>query len=131
MHEMAVTQSILDIALQHAERNGARRVTALNLVIGQLSSIVDDSVQFYWDIISKNTLCEGAILHFERIPAQMTCQECGHSYSLSHGLEACPHCGSFHIRVIAGDEFRLESIEIEEAAVDQTAAASPPLAAKN
>lgn len=111
---MAVTQSILDIALDHAGRCGAARVTALNLVIGQLSSIVDDSVQFYWDIISKDTLCEGAELHFERIPAQMNCLDCAHTYSLSSGLEACPSCGSFHIRVVAGDEFRLESIEVEE-----------------
>ena len=114
MHEMAVTQSILDIALNHAARHDAARVTSLNLVIGQLSSIVDDSVQFYWNIISKDTLCEGAILNFERIPAQMNCQECGHIYSLSQGLEACPHCGSFHVRVITGDEFRLESIEISQ-----------------
>jgi len=131
MHEMAVTQSILDIALDHAARYNAARVTSLNLVIGQLSSIVDDSVQFYWDIISKDTLCEGAVLHFERIPAQMTCQECGQSYSLSHGLEACPHCGSFRIRLIAGDEFRLDSIEIEEAAGNQPADVSRPLAADN
>ena len=119
MHEMAVTQSILDIALQHAERNGAGRVTALNLVIGQLSSIVDDSVQFYWDIISKDTLCEGAALNFERIPAQMKCLDCGFTYTLSRGLEACPECDGFRVRVVAGDEFRLESIEVEEAASRQ------------
>ena len=114
MHEMAVTQSILDIAVEHAERSGAGRVTALNLVIGQLSSIVDDSVQFYWDIISKDTLCEGAVLNFERVPAQMVCVDCGHSYTLSRGLEACPECGSFRVRIAAGDEFRLESFEVEE-----------------
>ena len=122
MHEMAVTQSILDIAVQHAERNGAARVTALNLVIGQLSSIVDDSVQFYWDIISKDTLCAGATLNFERIPAQMNCLDCGHTYTLSRGLEACPACDGFRVRLVAGDEFRLESIEVEEAAGGQPAA---------
>jgi hydrogenase nickel incorporation protein HypA/HybF len=114
MHEMAITQSILDIAVEYAERGGAAHVTALNLVIGQLSSIVDDSVQFYWDIISKGTLCEGAVLNFERIPAQMVCVDCGHTYTLSRGLEACPECGSFRVRVAGGDEFRLESIEVEE-----------------
>lgn len=120
MHELAVTQSILDIALDHAERSGAARVTALNLVIGQLSSIVDDSVQFYWDIISQNTLCEGATLNFERIAAQMSCLDCGQTYTLTRGLEACPRCESLRVRVVAGDEFRLESMEIEEAVQEST-----------
>ena len=115
MHEMAVSQSILEITLDYAERCGAARVTALNLVIGQLSSIVDDSIQFYWDILSKDTLCAGATLNFERIPAEMACLDCEHRYALSRGLEACPNCGGFHVRVAAGDEFRLESIEVEEA----------------
>jgi hydrogenase nickel incorporation protein HypA/HybF len=114
MHEMAVTQSILDIALDHAARNGAARVTSLNLLIGQLSSIVDDSVQFYWDILSRDTLCEGAVLFFQRLPARLACLDCQYEYELSRGLEACPRCESFRVRVISGDEFRLESIEIEE-----------------
>jgi hydrogenase nickel incorporation protein HypA/HybF len=113
MHELAITENILQIALDYAERSGAVRVTGLNLVIGQLSSVVDDSVQFYWDIVSKDTLCAGATLHFERIPAQMICLDCGHTYTLTKGLEACPHCESFRIKVHAGEEFRLESIDIE------------------
>lgn len=113
MHELPITENILRIALDYAERSGATRVTDLNLVIGQLSSVVDDSVQFYWDIVSKDTLCEGATLHFQRIPAEMRCLDCDHTYVLSKGLEACPQCGSFRIRVQAGEEFRLESIDIE------------------
>ncbi len=109
---MAVTESILTIALDHAEKAGATRVTDLHLVIGQLSSIVDDSVQFYWDIISKETICEGATLHFERIPAQMKCHDCDEIYTIHNGLEGCPSCAGFHVRVHAGDEFRLDSIEV-------------------
>ena len=86
MHELAVTESILNIALDYAERSGATRVTDLHLVIGQLSSIIDDSVQFYWDIVSKETICEGAVLHFERIPAQMICLDCEHHMRLAMGL---------------------------------------------
>jgi hydrogenase nickel incorporation protein HypA/HybF len=113
MHELAITENILHIALDYAERSEATRVTGLNLVIGQLSSVVDDSVQFYWDIVSKETLCEEATLHFDRIPAEMICLDCGHTYVLSRGLEACPQCESFHIKVHAGEEFRLDSIDIE------------------
>lgn len=113
MHELPITENILRIALDYAERSGATRVTDLNLVIGQLSSVVDDSVQFYWDIVSKDTLCEGATLHFKRIPAEMLCLDCGHTYTISRGLEACPQCDSFRIKVHAGEEFRLESIDIE------------------
>jgi hydrogenase nickel incorporation protein HypA/HybF len=113
MHEMAITQSILRIALDHAERHGAARVSKLNLVIGQLSSIVDDSVQFYWDIVSKDTLCEGAVLNFERIPAQLLCRDCQNSFTITSGIEACPNCAGFNLQVNAGEEFRLESIDIE------------------
>ncbi len=65
MHELSVTESVLEIACKHAKKAGATRVTDVSLVIGRLSSIVDDSVSFYWDVISKDTLCEGAKLHFQ------------------------------------------------------------------
>ncbi len=113
MHELPITENILDIAVTYAEQAHAKRVTALHLVVGQLSSIVDDSIQFYWDIISKDTLCAGARLHFERIPATLVCLDCGHTYTLDRELMACPRCDSIRLKVTAGEEFRLESIEVE------------------
>ena len=113
MHELPVTESVLEIACRHAEKAQATRVTDIYLVIGQLSSIIDDSVEFYWDIISKDTLCENAKLHFKRLPAKLVCLDCGHNYQLNSELEPCPKCHSAHIRVLSGDEFQLESIEIE------------------
>lgn len=113
MHELPITESILKIANEHAVRANAAKVTDLYLVIGQLSSIVDDSIQFYWDLISKETLCEGATLHFERIPAQLRCLDCGHVYELDKELTTCPQCHSARVKILAGEEFRLDSIEIE------------------
>ena len=112
MHELSVTESILEIALRHAQQAKAGRVTDLHLVIGQLSSIVDDSVQFYWEMISKDTLCEGSQLHFKRQNARVQCQDCKNEYDLEHELLPCPQCGSMNIKILSGDEFRLESIEI-------------------
>lgn len=115
MHELAVTESILNIAVRHAEAAQAVRVTDLYLVLGQLSSLVDDSVQFYWDTISQATICEGARLHFERVPATLLCLNCNHTYTLPDQLIACPHCGSERVKVTAGEEFRLDSIEVQTA----------------
>lgn len=76
MHELPVTESILSIALKHAQAAGAQRVTDIHIVLGKFSSIVDDSVQFYWDLISAGTICEGARLHFQRLTPRMQCQDC-------------------------------------------------------
>ncbi len=113
MHELAITESILKIATDYAQKAGAARVTDLYLVIGRLSSLVDDSVQFYWDIISQDTICAKAQLHFERIPAKILCLDCSNQYVLSDELSACPNCGSPKIKVISGEEFSLNSIGIE------------------
>jgi hydrogenase nickel incorporation protein HypA/HybF len=114
MHELSVTENILDIAVRYAAQNEAKRVTGLYLVIGRLSSIVDDSVQFYWDIVSKDTLCAGSTLHFERVPATLHCLDCGGEYTLESELIPCPACGSARVRVTTGEQFYLDSIEIEK-----------------
>jgi hydrogenase nickel incorporation protein HypA/HybF len=114
MHELPVTQSILDIALRHAQKAGARRITAVNLVIGRLTGFVDDSIQFYFDFLSKDSPAEGARLTIERIEPQARCRACGAEYAPpeSH-LWACPACGALGGDVIAGKEFYVASIEVE------------------
>ena len=113
MHELMVTESILEIALRHAGQAEAARISDVFLVIGSLSSVIDDSVQFYWDFVSEGTTAEGATLHFRRIPAQLACQACVHTYSPDEDL-TCPRCGSSNIQIISGQEFYLEAIEIAE-----------------
>jgi hydrogenase nickel incorporation protein HypA/HybF len=113
VHELAVTQSLLGLALQHADKAGCRRITDLYIVVGQLSSMIDDCVQFYWDIISEGTPAERAKLHFRRIPAEMQCAECQRRFPLNDQF-ACPNCGSTNGRIVAGEEFYLDSIEVEE-----------------
>jgi hydrogenase nickel incorporation protein HypA/HybF len=110
MHELSVTHGILDIALKYA---GTRKITQINLVVGQFSSIVDDSVQFYWDVISKDTAAEGARLHFERIPGEMTCQQCGHVFRPSDETFDCPACSGPFVKITKGEEFQVESIDVE------------------
>ena len=113
MHELAVTKQILSLALHHAQEANAQRVTDLHLKIGALSTIIDDSVQFYWDMISRDTLCQGATLHFLRSPARLLCYDCQQEYTLESELTACPNCDSIRVHIVSGQEFQLTSIDIE------------------
>ena len=115
MHELTITESLLEIALRHANEAGATKISDLYLVIGQLSSVVDESVQFYWDIIAKDTLAEGATLHFKRIPTEIICLNCDHQYKPVKNQMACPRCESISIKIVSGEEFYLEAINVENA----------------
>jgi len=114
MHELSITQQILSIAQKHGHKNQAEMVTDLYLVIGELSSVIGDSVQFYWDMIAKDSICEGAKLHFKRVPAAFKCRQCDQEYNLQDGsLEPCPACQSTEMDILQGKEFHLESINIK------------------
>ncbi len=113
MHELSITESILAIALRHAEQAGAARIASINVVIGKFSSVVDDSVQFYWDMIAAGTIAEGARLNFLRVPAEMTCHDCGHTFEPDDQTFTCPQCFSPRVKITRGEELRVESIDIE------------------
>ena len=115
MHELPVTQGLLATALRAAEAQNATRITDLHLLIGQLSSIIDDSVQFYWDIISRGTVAEGATLHFQRVTMTLFCFDCGQTCQPTPGTLCCSRCGGHQVEVVGGDELRLEAINIEQA----------------
>ena len=113
MHELAVTQGMLSIALEHATKAGATKIMHINLVIGEMSGIVDDSVQFYFDFVSKDTLAEGASLNFERVPARFRCRACQTTFSPDQRQWTCPQCGELSLEIVAGKEFLVDSIEVE------------------
>jgi hydrogenase nickel incorporation protein HypA/HybF len=114
MHELSVTQSILKIALQHAEKANAVRVTDVHIVMGELSTMVDDSVQFYWDIIAKDTIAKDAALHFRRVPAEFQCLSCSEKYHAVDGELICPKCGAAGAKIVTGEEFYVEAIDVED-----------------
>lgn len=113
MHELSVTESLLKIAVEHAEKANATRVTDLNIVIGDLASMVDESIQFYWEIIAKGTVAEQARLHFRRVPAELQCNTCSLKYQPTDKELICPSCLGIGAKIISGEEFFLESIDVE------------------
>ena len=114
MHELPATQGLLDVALDAARGVEAAAITAIDVVVGDLTSIVDDSVQFYFDILSRGTPARGAELRFRREPAEGRCLACGHEFQARPPLiRTCPECESLALRVTGGREFYVASIEVD------------------
>lgn len=113
MHEMAVTANILHLVLDETERAGASRVKKITLVIGELSSILDDSVQLYFDLLCEDTPAAGATLEFKRVAATLRCRNCGHTFTKQGSSFVCPACGGDGALTGDAKEFYIESIEVE------------------
>jgi len=114
VHELSITQHVLKIVEEHAQRAGAKRVTVIHLVVGQLTGFVDDSIQFYFDLLSPGTMAAGALLDIERIPAQLQCRACGQEFALEDKQWVCPRCYAVGGDVVRGREFSIESIEVDQ-----------------
>lgn len=113
MHELSVVESILDISLKHAERNGAKRIAGINLVLGELTGIVDNCITFYWDMLAKDTIAADANINFRKVPVVARCTVCGEEFTPEEHDLTCPKCGEIKAELVHGREFQVESIEIE------------------
>jgi hydrogenase nickel incorporation protein HypA/HybF len=108
VHELSLASAIVDTVERHAD---GRRVSVVVLRVGALRQVVPESLEFYVEIVGRDTVCEGARLEFEVVPARLAC--CGGEWEPPSFR--CSSCGSGGV-VISGNEFTVESIEIEEAA---------------
>jgi hydrogenase nickel incorporation protein HypA/HybF len=104
---------MLDLVLEQAEKAEAKSVGKINLVIGEMTGVVDRAVQFYFDFLSKGTAAEGAALAFKVIPTTAKCRNCHKEFELGEFDWTCPHCQSNNIEIVGGKELFVESIEVE------------------
>ena len=111
MHELSIGSAVVDTAVRHA---GGRRVRTVHLRVGQLRQVIPDSLTFYFDLVSNETVCEGARLEVELVPAVLRCGPCAREWTIDVPAFRCPTCGGADIRVLAGNELEVESIEVEE-----------------
>jgi hydrogenase nickel incorporation protein HypA/HybF len=113
MHEFGVTENIVNIALAKAGEAQVSKVTQVNLVIGELSGFVPDCIQFYFDSLSKDTIAQGAVLHFELVPTQLRCRNCSTIFNPPDTVWSCPKCQGQGVEISRGRELYIESIELE------------------
>ncbi|MDD5287922.1 MAG: hydrogenase maturation nickel metallochaperone HypA [Dehalococcoidales bacterium] len=113
MHELAITQSMFEIVLKHAEQAQAKKVTKINLVIGEMTGVVSESVQFYLDFLTRGTIAEGASVSLLMVKPRAQCCTCKQAFEISEFDWTCPNCKGNSIEIIAGKELFVESIEVD------------------
>lgn len=108
VHELSITQSIVDVVSNHA---GDSRVLAVRLTVGRLSGVVPDAVRFCFDLLTEGTPLEGARLDIDQPAGLARCRSCGSEFTLPDLVLLCP-CGSADVELLAGRELRVTSLEV-------------------
>jgi hydrogenase nickel incorporation protein HypA/HybF len=115
MHELQITERILEVALRHAAEHDVRKILVIHLRIGELSDLEDEWIQRYFDYLSRGTLAESARLAIARAPIVLSCDACACSFEVKrHRLAAavCPECGESRCQLVSGREYRVENMEV-------------------
>ena len=109
MHELALSSAIVNTAVKHC---GGRRVALVSLRVGMLRQVIPDTLDFYFEFVARDTLCEGARLEQEVVDAVLRCRPCEYEWPIEIPAFRCPQCGGSEVEIASGDEFLVESIEL-------------------
>lgn len=112
MHEYPVTQRIIEMAEEYLKENEGTSVEQINLVVGDYSGYVADSINLYFDIIAEGSPCEKAKLNIERVKPKLKCTSCQKYFERKPFSFECPYCKGDGEPTEIGKEFYLKSIEI-------------------
>ena len=115
MHELQVTESILNIALKHAEPSNVTKIVKIHLDIGDLSDLENEWIQHYFDYLSKDTIAEKAELVINRKPIVLKCDTCSHSFEINKNEMkdiACPECRNQKCSLESGREYYIKNMEV-------------------
>lgn len=113
MHEMAIAQGVLDIALDTAARHDAKRILVIRLQVGQMTEVEPEALRFCYEALSEGTISAGAQLEIVVIPLVGSCRDCRLEFGIDRYRFLCPACGSVGVDIVSGRELRVEHLEVE------------------
>lgn len=113
MHEMALTEGILDLLEEQAKQQSFSRVRTIWLEIGELSTVDPEALVFCFDALRSGTLADGAKVEIIRVPGQAFCLGCARTVALAQRYDCCPECGGEQLQVTGGDGMRVKELEVD------------------
>jgi hydrogenase nickel incorporation protein HypA/HybF len=113
MHELALSQSIVDLVLERARAERLRTVTRVVVAVGAAAGVDAEALRFCWDVVAEETAARGAELVIAEVPLQARCRSCRHEFEPARVLGRCPACGRSGVELVRGRELRVTSFDGE------------------
>ncbi|MBN2071563.1 MAG: hydrogenase maturation nickel metallochaperone HypA [Candidatus Krumholzibacteriota bacterium] len=114
MHEVSLMQNLLNVVSEAAKEQGDGKVTSIHLKIGRMAGVNSDSLRFAFDILSKGTRADSAVLEIEMIPLKIHCNGCSEDISPEEFSLYCSLCGSRDMTIVSGREMEIDYIMVED-----------------
>ena len=116
MHELSITQNLIDLVAGECKKNNINHPKKIIAELGSLTGYSKESIQFYYDLLSKETpVLAGTELDIREIRAQILCNSCKKKSVITEPcMMFCNRCGSQDIDIISGREFIVKEIETED-----------------
>ena len=111
MHELAITEGIINIVNSEAEKQSFSKVLEITLAVGQYSGLVPDCIREFFPVASRGTIAENAEIVINTIEGEFECCDCGYKGKIDD--YSCPKCKSTSIKMIHGREFYVENLKVE------------------
>ena len=115
MHEYSIVQGVLDAVIPAARQSGATKVLSVKLRVGDMTEVVQESLDFMWDLLceERGPIMEGAALEVEMVMPRSACISCGHEFEHDRFHLRCPACGSASTMLLSGRELEIASIDVD------------------
>lgn len=113
MHELPVAQGILKIAVEEGEKHKVNKISLIRIKVGMLSDLFPECINNYFELLSKGTIAEGAVIEVDKLPLKAKCNDCSEISEIEIKSFRCLKCSSQNLSIIQGNEFYIDSLEAE------------------
>ncbi len=115
MHEYSIVEGVLDSVIPAAEKAGADRIVCVRLRVGDMTEVVQESLDFMWGICceQRGPMVEGCRLEVEYVYPRSACLKCGHEFEHDRFHLKCPECGSASTMLLSGRELEIASMDVD------------------
>jgi hydrogenase nickel incorporation protein HypA/HybF len=109
---MSLAEGVLLLIEDAAREQSFKRVTGVWLEIGQLSGVEVDAMKFCFDVVTRDSIADGAHLEIIESPGTGWCMKCAMTVPMREVFGECPRCGGHQMQVTGGTEMRVKELEV-------------------